>query len=253
MRFGIEANASGVRSVDRNDDRGLSGVNETTPPSVVEFQDLLDFNKKLSAIASAGVPIDLGCSGGSMVSQVHGIQSDVAQQVALGKTADEALDQASIPATYRDSIRRWKRGEDATMVLDPLTQERRLPKLQRAAWTMTRTRLWLLCIVGLIVLSLHHLYARPYWIRMFEELGLDNRWAGLNSPISWFSVALASLLIALLLSPWINRRLGLARIPGGSVSGWIPWLVEGLIGGLVVAAAAFTILGPYVTLVRVLG
>lgn len=227
----------------------------------MEFARLLEFNKKLIAIESVGISVNVddGRKRGSLASVLERIQSDVAERIACGKSFNEALEVDSVPEAYRNSVQSWQAGDEAAVVFDPLTKLPGNSRISRSAWTMTRTRLALLLLVGLLVFLFHHQFTRPTWVRVFEQLGLDNRDLGPPSFVSAFALALIALAAVLLAWPWLARLNPFAQKGnhGDRPYTWThrlgPWIAEGLIGGIVVAAAAHSILGPYVHMISWLG
>ncbi|MFK8113263.1 MAG: hypothetical protein AB8B91_13730 [Rubripirellula sp.] len=88
----------------------------------ISLQRVREFNQDLRAIASAGVPVDLGKMHGTVAEKMSQIDAALKERVERGESIEQAIAEApELPETYRASLGTWLRCDDPTIALDEIT------------------------------------------------------------------------------------------------------------------------------------
>ena len=90
-----------------------------------KMDDLIAFNQQLITLVRAGMPVELGdgVPRESAAERLSQISSQIAIQVGLGQTVEQAMTDALVPASYKAAWETWFHGNQPVEALNALTSQ----------------------------------------------------------------------------------------------------------------------------------
>jgi type II secretory pathway component PulF len=186
----------------------LSGV--LTPMNDVSLEDVLALNEELSALAAAGVPLELGAGNASTAETLAKINASLALRTSLGQPVGAALaEDDKLPAVYQNALLTGLQTNQLSLALDGVSR-------QPIAWDDLRRTVGQALVQPLIVLALAYcgfiflcLGFGPTLAGVYEQMREQPSWGVrlLALGREWMSVwvPLVPLLVILAIFLWRRR------------------------------------------------
>jgi type II secretory pathway component PulF len=212
---------------------------EVPPPPAREIgmgsaslDEIIAFNEQLSALADAGIPLDLALVGRhrSTAKALKHIQTTVTRRINRGESLEEALegDEDDVPASYRSLLQQGIRSGDFSEALDGSNRVAELVDETRHTLASAFVYPLILCALAYIGLIGFCLYLVPVWQGMYQSARLSPG-PGLRilqtiKDTLPYWVAVPPILLILSLVAWRRRTLHPAAgdSHNGMSVGWLP-------------------------------